>query len=405
MPDHSLPTELRVRDAPVPPLAPRSAPPLAPPMGPALVPALAKTPRWLWLLAALLTFAAGLLLARHWLAAVPPPASTAAEAPPVLAVRVVPATIRNLARPVIGDGSIVAWQELVVGTESSGLRIVEVAFEEGDRVRQGQMLLRLDDTVLTAQQGQADAAIAEAEAALRIAEQDMRRAVELSRSQSVARQTLEQRQAATLQAEARLAATRAAREEVAARLAQTRIRAPTDGIVSRRTALLGGVVGAGQEMLRLIRDGRLELNARIAELDLGPLAPDMPVQVTHGDRRIEARIRAVAPTVAAETRLGIVHVALPADTGLRPGMFARAEIMPPAAPALTVPQEAVLTRDNQAAVLVLPPDTDRVARRVIATGQRRDGLVEVTAGLEPGERVVVAGAGFLSDGDRIRLAP
>lgn len=390
MPDHNLPLGLLVRDA--------------------STPVLARRRRWPWLLlAALLAAAGAVLLALNWPSQVTPPAGLAArpaaEAPPVLAVRVVPATMRDLSRPVIGDGSVVAWQDLIVGTESNGLRIVEVAFEEGDRVRQGQVLLRLDDAVLTAQQGQAEAAVAEAEAALRIAQQDLRRATELTRTESVTRQTLEQRQAVTFQAEARLASARAARDEVAARLAQTRIRAPSDGIVSRRTALLGGVVDAGQEMLRLIRDGRLELNARVAELDLAALTPGMPVLVTHGDRRIEARIRAVAPTVAAETRLGTVHVALPPDAGLRPGMFARAEIIPAATPALTVPQEAVLTRDNQAAVLVLPPETDRVARRVVTTGQRRDGLVEVTAGLSAGERVVVTGAGFLSDGDRIRMAP
>ncbi len=388
MPDHNLPTTLLVRDAPAPAVALPTT----------------RRRRWPWLAAALLAAAGALVLARGWTGSSPPTALPAA-APPVLAVRVVPATFLVMARPVIGDGSVVAWQELIVGTEAVGLRIVELAFEEGDQVRQGQVLLRLDDTVLTAQRNQADAAVAEAEAALRIAQQDLRRATELTLSQSVARQTLEQRQATMLQAEARLAAARAAREEVAARLAQTRIRAPADGIVSRRGALLGGVVGAGQEMLRLIRDGRLELDARVAELDLAALAPGMAVRVTHGDHRIEAGIRAVAPVVSAETRLGIVHVALPPDSGLRPGMFARAEILPTAAPALTVPQEAVLTRDNEAVVLVLPPDTDRVARRAIAPGQRRDGLVEVTAGLAEGERVVVTGAGFLADGDRIRLLP
>lgn len=330
-------------------------------------------------------------------------AAPAAPPPPALTVAVRPATLQALARPVVGDGSVVAWQELVLSAETGGLRVVEMAVEEGDRVRQGQMLVRFEDSVLAAQRGQAEAAFAEAEAALRIARQDLQRAVELTRTASVPRQTLEQREAAAAQAEARLAAAAARRDEAVARLAQTRILAPADGIVARRAALLGAVVPAGQEMLRLIRDGRLELDARVPELDLARVEPGMAVRAVHGDRVIEGRVRAVAPTVSAETRLGTVHVALPPDSGLRPGMFARAEILSGAAPVLTVPEEAIVFREGQPSVFVLPEEGDRVALRRIVTGSRRGGLVEVIRGLDAGERVVVAGAGFLGDGDRVRL--
>ena len=336
-----------------------------------------------------------------------PPAATVAapgaEPPPALTVSVAAAAERPMARVVVGDGSVVAWQELVVGAEAGGLRVVEVAVEEGDRVRRGQLLARLEESVLKAQRDAAEASVQEAEAALRVARQDLVRSEELSRGQIAARQTLEQREAAARQAEARLAAARARRDEAAARLAQTRIVAPTDGTVSRRTALLGAVVPAGQEMVRLIRDDRLELDARVPELDLAAVAPGQRVRVVHGERAVEARVRAVAPTVAAETRLGVVHVALPPDSGLRPGMFARAEIQTEAATALTVPQEAVVFREGRAAVFVLSGD-DRAVLRPVAPGRRREGVVEVLEGLAAGERVVVAGAGFLSDGDRVRLA-
>ncbi|WP_135466283.1 efflux RND transporter periplasmic adaptor subunit [Crenalkalicoccus roseus] len=333
-----------------------------------------------------------------------PPLAAAGAPPPALTVAVQPVTPRLLGRQVVGDGSVVAWQELVLGAEIGGLRVVEVAVEEGDRVRQGQVLVRLEDAVLAAQRDQAVAAVTEAEAALRIAQQDLQRAAELVRTNSVPRQTLEQREAATRQAEARLAAAEARRDEAVARLAQTRILAPADGIVTRRVALLGSVVPAGQEMLRLAREGRLELNARVPELELAAVAPGMAVRVTHGERVIEGRVRAIAPTVSAETRLGTVHVALPPESGLRPGMFARAEILAEAAPVLAVPQEAVVFRDGRPAVFVLAEGGEQVALRAIATGRRRDGMVEVREGLAAGERVVVAGAGFLEDGDRVRLA-
>ncbi len=333
----------------------------------------------------------------------PPPAATVmAEPPPSLTVLVAEAVARPLARTVVGDGSVVAWQELVIGAEASGLRVAEVAVEEGDAVRQGQLLVRLDDSLLRAALNQAEASVAEADAALRAARQELARAIELVRTASGTRQTVEQRESAAAQAEARVASAIARREEVAARLAQARIVAPADGVISKRSALLGNVTAAGQEMVRIIRDGRLELDARVPELELAQLQPGQAARVIHGDRTVVAELRAVAPTVTPETRLGIVHLALPTGSGLRPGMFARAEILPGATAGLTVPQPAVLFREGRPAVLVVRED--RVALRPVTTGRRQDGLVEITSGLAAGERVVVSGAGFLSDGDRVRIA-
>ncbi len=388
MPDHGFPDKTTL------------APPAAP----------SRSGWWAWLLAGLLLGAGAMVLAPG-LMPQPTPASAPGAVPPVaeaapasLTVSLAPVVQRSLAHPVLGDGSVVAWQELVVGIETGGLRVLEVPVEPGDRVRQGQLLARLDNALPAAQAAQAAAAVTEAEAALTIAQADLRRSAELARTNSVARQTLEQRQSVAMQAEARLALARAQRDEAEARLAQTRILAPADGIVSRRSVLPGAVSQPGQEAMRIIRDGRLELDARVPELDLATVRPGQPVQVRHGERDIAAEVRAVAPVVGADTRLGIVHVALPPDSGLRPGMFAQAEILPPVQSALTVPQEAVVVRDGNPAAFVLPEGSDQVVQRAVTTGSRRDGTIEITAGLAAGERVVVTGAGFLSDGDRIRVA-
>lgn len=332
------------------------------------------------------------------------PAATP-TAPPVLTVQTMPVREQTLQRPVIGDGSVVAWQELVVGIEAGGLRVAEVPIEEGERVTKGQVLARLDDLVLAAQAGSARGSVTEAEAALALAQAELRRATELSRTDAVARQTLEQRQANLRQTEARLLSARARLEEAEARLAQTRILAPADGIVARRSILPGAVAQPGQEVARLIRDGRLELAARVPELELPGIAPGQHVRVRHGANEIEGEVRAVAPVVAAETRLGTVHVALPAGSGLRPGMFAQAEILPAARPALVVPNEAVIFRDGRSTAFVLPEGSDRVALRAVRTGERRGGVIEILEGLQAGDRVVATGAGFLSDGDRVRVAP
>jgi RND family efflux transporter MFP subunit len=309
-----------------------------------------------------------------------------------------------MARIVVGDGSVVAWQELAVGTEAGGLRVVEVAVDEGDSVVRGQLLLRFDAAVLAAQAVQAEAAATEADAALQVARSDLARANELARDAVATRQAVEQRQSASRQAEARLASARARRDEAAARLAQTRILAPADGVVTRRSVLLGAVPVAGQEVFRLVRDGRLELDAKVPELDLGAVHAGQAVRVVHGDREIAATVRAVAPTVAVETRLGHVHVALPAGSGLRPGMFARAEIRAGVAQAIAVPQAAVVFRGGTPVAFVLGED-GRVSLRRLAAGAPRHGFVEIADGLRAGERIAISGAGFLSDGAHVRVAP
>jgi RND family efflux transporter MFP subunit len=362
----------------------------------------ARRRSWPWLAVLLLLSVAGIwYLASGRSGGTPPVATATAEPPPALSVAVIAAAPRDMPRIVSGDGSVVAWQELVLGAEAGGLRVTEVAVEEGDRVRAGQVLVRLDDAVPAAQLAQSEAAMAEADAALAIARSDLNRATELSRTQNTPRQVLDQRQSAARQAEARLASARAGRDEAQARLAQTRLRAPTDGIVLKRTALPGAVIGLGQEMIRLLRDGRLELDARVLELDLATIAPGQPVRVLHGTREIVATVRAIAPGVAQETRLGIVHIALPEGSGLLPGMFARAEIRGEAPSRIAVPQEAVVFRDGAPAAFVVKDG--HVSLRRLTTGQRQAGMVEVLDGLAAGDQVVATGAGFLADGDRVRV--
>lgn len=332
-------------------------------------------------------------------------ASRPVAEPPAGAMTVTLARVqsRQAERLLRGDGSVVSWQELVIGAETGGLRVMQVDFEEGDLVRQGQLLVQLQDAVPRAQAAQARAAVAEADSALVFARADLKRAQELQRGDFAARQVLDQRQANAAAAEARLLSARATLEEAETRLAQTRILAPSAGRISRRAILPGAVITMGQEMLRLIRDDRIELDAKVPELDLAAIAPGQMVRVLHGDRVVEGRVRAVAPIVLAESRLGIVHVALPPDSGLRPGMFARAEIIAGHAEAPALPREAVLHRDGRAIAFVLEGDRVRLRRLELGPADA-GGWLEVRGGVSVGERVVVAGAGFLSEGLRVRVA-
>ncbi|UPY38833.1 efflux RND transporter periplasmic adaptor subunit [Sediminicoccus sp. KRV36] len=361
--------------------------------------------RWLGPVLLVLVLAGGGVAAVKWRAAHPPAPPVAAAPVPALTVSIAPAATRRMVSSVVGDGSVVAWQELVIGAEIGGLRITEAPLDEGMAVRAGQLLARLDDSVLAAQAAQAEAAINEASAFLELARAEQARAEDLVRTQSASRQIVDQRQSATRQAEARLLSARAKRDEAVARVAQTRILAPTDGVVSRVSVRIGAVTALGQEMFRVIRDGRLELEARVPELELAELRPGQPATIHHGGRQIAAEVRLIAPVVTAETRLGLARIALPADSGLRPGMFARAEIQGPAREVVVVPASAVVFRDGAPQAFVLPDGAARVVMRRLNAGARQDGMVEILEGLTAGERVVTAGAGFLVNGDLVRLAP
>jgi len=350
------------------------------------------------------------------------------------AVTVYPVESRPVTRTLLVNGTLTAWDEVPVGTEATGLRVVEVAVEEGQRVVAGQVLARLNDTLLRAAAeqnaarqvraraviAQQEAQIAEAEATLAEARANLGRAESLRRSEALSAQNADSRRTAVLTAEARLTTARqglalaradlalvaAEARELTERLAQTEIRAPFDGILSSRTARVGQVPQAmNAELFRLIRDGRVELVAEVPDQDLARVRPGQSVSIqpaAEGAPALTGVVDRVGPVVDAASRLGRVHVRLAEDAPVRPGQFARALISLSRAEALMVPESAVVVGELGARVFVLG-EGRRVSARPVTVGTRRDGLVEILAGLALGEPVVVAGAGFIKDGDPVAV--
>jgi HlyD family secretion protein len=327
--------------------------------------------------------------------------SRADEARPALTVSVAHVQEQHLGGVVTATGTVVAWREMPIGSEAGGLAVVEVAADEGDWVVKGQVLARLNRRVLMAQIVQQRAAISEASATLENAKSDARRAHGVS-SGVISQQTIDQRDTLVKTATAKLAGARALLLEYSAKLAQTAILAPTDGRVAKRSATLGQVVQVGTELFRLIENGRIEADALVPEADLLRIKEQQVVRVIGPDGKTsEGKVRLVAPTVDAKTRLGTVHVELPATTDLKTGMFVRAEIETEGITALAVPQRALIWRDGKAAVFSVGDD-GTVSLRAITMGRKTSSLVEVLEGVVAGERIVVDGAGLLNDGDRVR---
>lgn len=319
-------------------------------------------------------------------------------------VTVATATTRSLARTVTASGTVSAWEEVPVGAETGGLTATAVLTDEGRYVQQGQILVQLNDTLLRAQLRQQDAAVASAQAGLDQANNALARAQELRDRGFLSQAGLDTAVAQQATAQAQLNASTAGRSETRARVNQAAIRAPVSGLVISRSVTRGQIVQPGSELFRIVRDGRLELDAQVPETEIRLLRSGQSARVSSDDvGQASGSVRIVTPEVDAQTRLGIARISLAGGSGLRPGMFARAEIDVGAQDSVVVPTAAILYRENRAGVFVLA-DGSTVRFQEVTVRSRTNDLSSVD-GLAAGTRIVVEGAGFLGDGDRVTVAP
>lgn len=339
----------------------------------------------------------------------PAASGSAAAAPPAarpaLTITVATPRVERWPLELVANGSVAAWQEIVIGSEISGLRLTEVLVNVGDRVKRGQLLARLSDETVQAEREQIRAALGEAQATLAEAKANAERARRLEASGAISAQQIAQYLTVEQTARARVEAQRARLRAEEVRLSNTRVVAPDDGILSARTATMGAVVQPGSELFRLIRDARLEWRAEVNGADLPRVRAGQPVRVSAPDgTTITGRVRIVAPTIDPATRMGLVYVDLPVPGSARAGMFARGEIDLGASDAMTLPQASVVLRDGFRYVFRVD-DESRVVQTKIETGRRRGGRIEVLGGLDPNARVADSGVGFLADGDVVRVVP
>lgn len=333
-------------------------------------------------------------------------APVAAAARPALTVTVTTAQRAMLASTFAATGTVQAWQEASVGAEGAGWRLAEVLVQVGDRVRKGQLLARFDTRVAEADLAQQRAVVLEVEAALAEAAANAQRARELQPAGMISAQQFTQALTVERTLKARLEAQRAAVYAQELRLAQGQVLAPDDGVISARGATVGAVAQPGQELFRLIRQGRLEWRAEVPAVDLGRVRVGQRVRLAPvGAEAVTGRVRMVAPTVDPATRNGLVYVELAAGlgaSGLKAGQFARGEFEAGQAEGAMLPQSAVVLRDGFSWVFIVGAD-QKVRQAKVATGRRDGERVEVTSGLPAQARVVVSGAGFLADGDTVRV--
>jgi HlyD family secretion protein len=358
----------------------------------------------------------------------PAPVTTKEVVPP--AVTVVKAEPADFTATVLVTGSLVPRLEILVAPEIEGFRVLELKAEEGDRVKQGDVLATLAHETLDAQLAQnvaqlarttaaiaqARSLISQAEARLEEAKAAFDRAKPLKQSGHISESVFDQREAAARTAEALLVSARdglrvaeaekasveAQRRELEWRRGRTEVRAPATGLVSRRNARVGAMATAnGDPMFRIIADGEIELDAEVPEADLARIAGGQLARVTvAGSIEATGKVRLVSPEVDKATRLGRVRIFLGENPDLHIGAFGRGVIETAQSNGLAVPLSAVMYGPSGAYVLAVVEDT--VARRRVRLGLAADGKVEVRDGLAAGALVVAKAGTFLREGDRIR---
>jgi len=363
--------------------------------------------------AGLITLAAlGLFATRSQAAdADAPKPGASAVAKPSLTVTTIQAQSGMLPIKLAANGSVAAWQEASVGTEVNGLRVQELHAAVGDNVRKGQVLATFAAESVQADVALARAAVSEAQAnaAEALANADRARAVQGTGALSA--QQVNQYLTAELTAKARVESAKAQLDAQLLRLRHTQLLAPDNGTISSRTTSVGSVVGAGTEMFKLIRQGRLEWRGEVTSPELGRISVGTNVVVTSPTgAQVKGRVRMLAPTVDAATRNGLVYVDLSsavaggktAPGAFKPGMYARGEFELGSSGALTVPQTAVVVRDGFSYVYRVGPD-NRIAQLKVQTGRVVGDQVEVQSGVKPEDKLVATGGSFLSDGDLVKV--
>jgi len=310
-------------------------------------------------------------------------------------VEVARVTSITLPRSVTAVGSLRSENAVMLRPEVAG-RIVAIHFQEGQPVKKGQVVVRLDDSVVRAQ-------LQQAQASLNLAASQHRRSVELGRQGFVSQQ-------ASDEAASQLQLQQASVALAQAQLEKTTLLAPFDGLTGLRNVSVGEYVSPGTDLVPLESIDPLQVDFRIPEQYLDQVQSGMQAGGLQLELRFDALpgvvrqgvVGAVSPAVDVAGRSILLRANIVnADHLLRPGMFARVHLRFDDARVLSVPETALAPLGQTQYVYRV--ENGIIERVTVQIGQRQGGRVEVTAGLNEGDAVVVSGIQKVADGQRVRV--
>lgn len=239
-----------------------------------------------------------------------------------------------------------------------------------------------------------------------------------ARIQSV-RADVESAQANIRTAEAMVQSRQAAVTQLETQLGQTTVRSPATGIIAERSARVGDVTNGTEKLFSIIADNQLELQAKVPETQLPQVKIAAPVTITSDadpSLKVRGQVREIAPLVDPESRKATVKIDLPSlgsmpNSVLRPGTFLRAEMTTNTTQGLKIPAKAVIPQADGSSIVYRLTADDTVEATVVEVGELEGSFngdlsqatVAVKQGLTVGDRVVVSGAAYLKDGDRVNV--
>ncbi len=363
------------------------------------------SPKWWVAGLVVLAVAIALVWARLSAPAAPKTAPLMQQSIPLVTVitpRVTPVTAS-----VTFSGAIFARYDVAIGAEGESGRVIAIYAEAGDIVKRGQMLARLDQSVLLPQLKRLAASLEEARAQAALSQAEYGRAKGVEAAGALSAEEIERRRAAAVTDEARVNVAAAQLAEMQARLDRTEIRAQADGIVLTRTAELGqSATPGGEPLFRLARGGEIEMRGDLAEQDFARVQVGQPAEVylTGYDSPFSGQVRLLGAVIDPKTRLGEVRIALGQNAALRPGAFARGRVVVGNATRPVLPQTAVLSDLKGSYVYIVNGDKKVERRAVRVADTTRTGVV-IGEGLNGSEQVIAMAGGFLREGELVELAP
>ena len=332
-------------------------------------------------------------------------ASATAANTNVQSMRVTHVELRDLSDQVLATGRLVVREEAAVGSELPGYRVAAVYVDEGDWVKQGQAMAKLDDALLQAQIAQAEATLATQKANVEFKKSQLQRAESLQLEGAFSKELLEQRRMEAASAEASLAASQAGVNEMKVRQSRMTLRAPVSGAVLQRALRPGDISGgSATPYFRIARDGLIELDAELPETSLAHLKVGESAIVTLSTgETYTGKVRFISPRVDQNTNLGRARIELPYSADLRPGSFAEARFNAQSMGVLSVPASAIRYEAGGPSVMLVD-ETNTVRQTPVKLGQRTGDYVELVEGPPAGSRVLAIGSAFTLDGDVIQPA-
>ena len=304
------------------------------------------------------------------------------------------------------SGALVPETSAQMRAEVAGA-VLQVYAEEGQRVRRGEVLARLDDTALREAQLSARAAMRSAESAAQIAKRNEERAARLSQAGAIAERELEQSRLAATSAAGALADARARLVSAERQLAKTTVRAPFTGVIAEQAVNSGDVVQVGALMYTIVDPASMRLEASVPASEVSALSVPMPVDFTvtgYEGRAFEGRVTRINPAADPATGQVGITVAIPNTAGsLVAGLFAEGRVSTVEKRALAVPASAVDERGMSPAVLRIR--SARVERVSVTLGIRDEvrELIEVSGPIAPGDTVLLGTAQGIAEGTVVRV--